>query len=312
MPKLKLVLFKKILALTFSISVVLPCLAKDPLYENTRLPIPGHIETENFISIGGRAPTRDTPRGEAGHGESLFQPEPGSLANYAVDVAGTGRYEIKIRYSKASGGRAPISFDATSGGTTSTLLPKTGHISNFQTATTTIELSEGLQTLIMRFGGTAVDWSGTYVNWIAFRRLRETASPTVIEVSPTTGNDDSNSGPFKTVKRAFDRVAQLNSSDPLHGKGTAEGPITLRKGRGTKSVIVGAGRKIPLSNLSLVQDSASLNRLKSNARGRVYRARLDDADWQRRFTRRVNNNHYEASVSYNGAYLMLAEWTSDT
>ena len=309
--------------------------AKDPLYDNGRIPVPGVIEAENFVSVSGSVPTRETPRGEVGRGESLFAPSPGSRANYSVNVAEPGDYEVTLRYSRTGPGVAPFTLRAQNGGATARFdLARTFDADNFQTLKGTINLRAGNQTLFGEFGGSGSAWSGTYLNWIGFRKLRATGNPAfVVEVSPSAGNDASSGGagsPVSSLPRALtlvrNRLAssatgpievrllpgyhELTNTLRLDRNYSADwrSPVTVRGITGQEPVVIGGGRRINPRDLRVVTDTASLDRLKPAARGKVFRVRLDDADWQRRFTRRIRDSHYEASVSWNGRYLMLARF----
>jgi len=308
-----------------------PLLAKDPTYLDTRQPVPGHIEFENFVSVNGTVRTIETPRYEAGLGESITRMTNNASANYSVNVAETGNYEIKIRFSRSGTGSPALELLA--GGRNGTriirtTIPGSGSTDNFQTITLrNVRLTAGNQTIAAKFTGGNGAFNGTILNWMAFKLQPSSASPQFqLYVSPT-GNDGANGSsgsPYRTVKRAFDRIKQINQSNPNHGpitvwlregyheissrlnlngnySGTARGPVTVQA-FGNENAIIGGGRRINPSSFRRVTDSASLNRLKENARNNVFRVRLNDSNWRSRFV----GGFHEGMISYNGKALMRA------
>ena len=302
--------------------------ARSPLFDGSPRAVPGHLELEDFNTAPPTVQTRTTPREEAGQGEVVVAAN-GAVANYAVDVAETGLYEVKIRYSRVSGGTAPkLALRLNERELTRVDLRGTGSADNFQTLTVRdVRLTAGRQTLSLRWTDrNQGNLSGVMNNWVAFRLQASDASPqTEIFVAPGGSGDGSRGNPFGTLQQAVDRVAALKAGNPnagpiqiwlragyhevtstirLNGRhsGTARGPVRV-SAFGNERAIIGGGRRVPFASLEPVADAASRDRLKPAARDRVRRARLNDADWQAR----MPGNRNLGMVSWNGQALQLAQ-----
>jgi Carbohydrate binding module (family 6) len=198
--------------LTFSIVFLMPAIsfARDPLTPNARLPVPGHIEAEDFASVAG-INVRETGRYEAGGGEILSRVTNGERANYGVTVAKTGIYSVRLRYSSDAAAGATLILKR--GGTSIELarinLPSTGDWEVYQTAILkNVALTAGDQTVEAHISGGAGDLLN--LNWFYFEKQMSTDAPDYqIYVSPMNGND-SNSGdvnsPYLTLKKAAERL----------------------------------------------------------------------------------------------------------
>jgi Carbohydrate binding module (family 6) len=319
--------------------------ARDPLTPaNTRLAVPGHIEAEDFAAVTG-INVRETGQYEAGGGEVLSRITNGENANYGVRVAAAGTYSIRIRYSSdaANGGTLVIKRGGSSTELGRINLASTGDWEVYQTALLkNIALTAGDQTIEVRITGGSGDLVN--LNWLYLEAQASTAAPAYqIYVSPTAGSDN-NSGdinsPYLTLKKAADRLQQINQSDATHGPitvwlregyheqtsaltltsahtGTANGPVTFR-GYGNERVIVGTGKRIDVAKFSLAAGN-DLNLLHPSARGKVYVANLAGTDFPSRFDRANSPADWGMAeygqMSYNGSLLQLARypnkgWTS--
>jgi len=308
--------------------------AADPA-RPARLVVPGLIEAENHAAIRGTSSTVNVPPTEAGVGKAVVPTSDRTQYNFAINVTEAGRYNVRIRYANFRQ-EAPVATLLRNGRIElgSTRLSGTGSADNYQEAIVgDVPLSAGLQTLSL-----VVDSSGESnirINWLYPDPIfSEAAAQHTITVDPINGADGSGNTQ-QTLPGAFDRVAQIIASDPQHGPidvileqgyhelsstlrldrkhaATMTGPVRV-KGRSGAYVRVGAGRQIDASQFELITDTATLNRLPQTARGKVYRAKLDDS-WDQRFPGVVSYNDVRQELARfpNIGFTRPIEITSDS
>ena len=121
--------------------------------------IPNKIEAEEFINRQGFNMSGCT---DVGGGDCLTNIKNGNWADYYADVSQPGKYTLGYRISSmADTGQIQL---IANGKVVSTLnLPTTGSWSNWQTVSTTAELSEGFQIIRMY-----VLHGGFHLNWMQF------------------------------------------------------------------------------------------------------------------------------------------------
>ncbi len=318
---------KKLVTSCLLLACATRSMAQDPLAPD-RLLIPGMVQAENFATNGGNVDMINSTRYEIGEGQSI-RVRRNTRCSYPVAVAQAANYDIRIRYALTSA-NIPRVIVRRNGGPTAVaerVLSRTPSNDFYVTEViANVPLPAGNQTLDVFFDNAANDFGTGFLVQSIYFELKRTPSgaTTGLHVSPA-GDDaanGSNEAPYKTVRRAFARVAEINGANPAHGPidiillegyheisallplnsthtGTARGPITVRPASGEKAII-GGGRRVNPDDLDLVTDGGSVGRLHAAANGKVFRARLTGDDWKNRFA--------SGMVSWNGNFQRLAQF----
>jgi uncharacterized protein YjdB len=141
--------------------------------------IPARIQAEDWIAMSG-VQTQTTS--DEGGGLNVGWIDQGDWMDYAINVPSAGTYAVDFRLASPNSGRQ---LQLRVGSTTlaTVTVPQTGGWQNWQTVSTTANLSAGSQTIrILASSG-----SGWNINWFEIKS-ESTIAPTSVTVSPTTAS----------------------------------------------------------------------------------------------------------------------------
>ncbi len=143
-----------------------------------QLTIPGRIEAEDYDLGGEGVAYHDTTPGNLGGvyrhddvdientaGESTPNVgwiRSGEFLSYTANVTREGTYTVTARVASPNAGRR-MSLSVIGGDTATITVPNTGSFATFRTVTVPINLTAGMQTLVLSFSG-----DGMNVNWLDF------------------------------------------------------------------------------------------------------------------------------------------------
>jgi len=140
--------------------------------------IPGKVEAENYILMSGVVPG---PTGDTGGGQEVDWIDTGDWMDYNVNVQTTGNYTVSYRVATIYTGTQVQLLSGSTVLATNTI-PNTGGWDTWQTITTVVPLTAGVQTL--RVYANAGGWN---LNWIDFSAFVPCATPTFTPVAGTYG-----------------------------------------------------------------------------------------------------------------------------
>ncbi|RTQ48981.1 carbohydrate-binding protein [Hymenobacter gummosus] len=141
--------------------------------------IPGKIEAESFTTQSGIQTEATT---DTGGGLNVGWIDAGDWMDYAVNVASAGTYTVSFRVASATGG-GQLQLRNSAGTTLGSVnVANTGGWQTWATATTSVTLPAGAQTL--RVYAPA---AGANLNWLSFAAGTTNAAPSVSLTSPAAG-----------------------------------------------------------------------------------------------------------------------------
>jgi hypothetical protein len=138
--------------------------------------VPGKVEAEAYATMSGVA-TESTA--DAGGGSDVGWIDQGDYMDYSVNVAAAGQYSIGFRVATPNAG-ASFQLTKTDGTVLATVkVPNTGGYQTWQTATVTVTLAAGVQTLRIKSTAAPI-WN---INWMQF--TQSVSTPTGISIPGT-------------------------------------------------------------------------------------------------------------------------------
>lgn len=124
--------------------------------------IPAKIEAENYTNMSGVTHEATT---DSGGGESIGYIDTGDYLDYAINVPKAGAYKVEYRIaSQTSNGQLQFKSDTNTLATTD--IPNTGGWQNWETISTTVNLTEGEQTIRLFASGFEFN-----INWFSIEPI---------------------------------------------------------------------------------------------------------------------------------------------
>lgn len=154
-------------------------LAAEPCAASTPITVPGKVEAENYCDVFGLTPEQTS---DLGGGSNLGWADAGDWSDYRINVATAGTYVISYRVASTLP-TAQIGISVNSGAVTSTTLSNTGGWQNWQTFTSTMNLSAGIQKVRL-----SVLQPGFNINWFDIQRVGATSSVASSAVSSSVSS----------------------------------------------------------------------------------------------------------------------------